>query len=170
MSEIEAWLRDKVLGFAQLSRAELDAINGFAFLWGLFEGRVFPNGAGATAICDAVQRWHDEGLLNAAEFEEEIGYFCARYSENGQHSPRFSRLELRRNDKPELVAAVVAGATNDPVERVCAMLIIIYRFRNNLFHGLKWQYRLAGQLDNFRTANGVLTKLLLRHGRLSDEA
>ena len=39
---------------------------------------------------------------------------------------------------------------------VAVILIVIYRFRNNLFHGVKWEYELRGQLDNFNHANQVL--------------
>lgn len=48
-----------------------------------------------------------------------------------------------------------------------AMLIIVLRFRNNLFHGVKWQYELASQLDNFETANHVFMTALEQHGQLA---
>ena len=47
------------------------------------------------------------------------------------------------------------------------MLIIVWRFRNNLFHGEKWAYQLQGQLSNFTHANAVLMRLLERHGQLA---
>ncbi len=50
------------------------------------------------------------------------------------------------------------------------MLIIVFRYRNNLFHGVKWEYELAGQLSNFTTANSVLMKVLDRHGDLVEES
>jgi hypothetical protein len=50
-----------------------------------------------------------------------------------------------------------------------AALIIVLRYRNNLFHGIKWQYKLFGQLDNFETANAILMKTLDRYGRLAND-
>tara|TARA_B100000614_G_scaffold111617_1_gene100153 strand:- start:1007 stop:1162 length:156 start_codon:yes stop_codon:yes gene_type:complete len=47
------------------------------------------------------------------------------------------------------------------------VLIIVWRFRNNLFHGEKWAYQLQGQLSNFTHANAVLMRLLERHGQLA---
>ena len=46
------------------------------------------------------------------------------------------------------------------------MLTIIYRYRNNLFHGVKWGYELADQLHNFTHANNALMKALDRYGEL----
>lgn len=64
--------------------------------------------------------------------------------------------------------AVIDGSDKDPCSRMAAVLIIVFRYRNNLFHGVKWQYKLQGQLGNFTTANDVLMKVLERHGALAD--
>jgi hypothetical protein len=53
-----------------------------------------------------------------------------------------------------------------PRSALAVVLIIIYRYHNNLFHGVKWEYLLAGQLDNFNHANNVLMKLIERYGGL----
>lgn len=45
--------------------------------------------------------------------------------------------------------------------------MIVWRFRNNFFHGEKWTYRLEGQLQNFIDANVILMLLLERHGQLA---
>jgi len=39
-------------------------------------------------------------------------------------------------------------------------LVIIYRLRNNLFHGDKWSYNLQGQYENFTKANEFLMALM----------
>jgi hypothetical protein len=49
-----------------------------------------------------------------------------------------------------------------------AILIIVFRYRNNLFHGVKWHYRRHGQLANFIVANEILMKVLERHGKLAE--
>lgn len=45
---------------------------------------------------------------------------------------------------------------DDPTEVTKALLQIAMGLRNNLFHGLKWQYRLRDQFHNFSHANAVL--------------
>ncbi len=63
-----------------------------------------------------------------------------------------------------MVEAVLSGVDEDATSQVAALLIIVYRLRNNLFHGQKWTYKLAGQLQNFTHANAVLIKALEVNG------
>ena len=85
----------------------------------------------------------------------------------GDVTHHFHDLRLRENDRPDIVRAVIDGTNNDPRDRVATILIIVLRFRNNLFHGVKWQYQLAGQLSNFTNANNILMKALEQHGELA---
>ncbi len=38
------------------------------------------------------------------------------------------------------------------------MIIIVYRLRNNLFHGEKWSYYFKDQLGNFTHASTILMR------------
>ena len=69
---------------------------------------------------------------------------------------------VRAADQPDAVRSVINGSNNDPRDRVLTVLMIVWRFRNNLFHGEKWAYQLEGQLGNFTHANSVLMRLLER--------
>jgi hypothetical protein len=51
------------------------------------------------------------------------------------------------------VERVIRGQSSGDAEIVSAVLIIVLRLRNNLFHGVKWSYGIKGQLENFRNAN-----------------
>ena len=57
----------------------------------------------------------------------------------------------------------------DPWEVVAVVLIIVYRYRKNLFHGVKWSYELRGQLENFMHANTILMQGIELHERGSRE-
>jgi len=46
---------------------------------------------------------------------------------------------------------------------VASLLIVVYGFRNNLFHGAKWGYELEGQLQNFTMANDMWWSNFCRH-------
>jgi hypothetical protein len=72
-----------------------------------------------------------------------------RYFSNGALTHEFMQLNLRANDKPELVKAVVRGDATNLSDIVTVIFIVIYRLRNDLFHGAKWAYGIRGQLDNF---------------------
>ena len=67
---------------------------------------------------------------------------------------------------PALIPAGISGDAEAPRERVLTVLLLIWRLRNNLFHGEKWAYGLQGQLANFTHANVVLMRVLERHADL----
>jgi hypothetical protein len=169
MTEIFDWLKTKAPGFDQLSDAELSAISGFSMLWTLFEARLLNTEGSAGAVRTVVAAWQRQGTLDAASVDGQLAYFRERYFARGALTDHFDHLQLRENDQPALVRAVIEGNNNDPSDRVAAVLIIIFRYRNNLFHGVKWRYRLAGQLGNFTAANAVLMTMLDQHGALLEE-
>lgn len=168
MTKSIAWLQARAPGFNHLCGEEIDAISDFSLLWSLFESRILNADGSARAICYAVDRWRDEGTLNAAMLETELAYFRARYFEGGAVTHHFGHLHLSANALRDMVLAVIDGSNNDDRDRVVAVLMIVFRYRNNLFHGVKWQYKLAGQLENFTNANSALMKVLDRHGALKE--
>jgi hypothetical protein len=165
MTPIE-WLEHNVLGFADLPESDRQAIFHFALLWSLFEGKALQTRASAHAILALVHEWAARGRLTVEPFEESLEYFRRRHFTNGQPTEHFNALCLRHNDNPELVRAVLQRANADPADCVAALLIVVYRLRNNLFHGVKWDYVLQGQLDNFVHANTALMSALTLVGSM----
>lgn len=139
----------------------------FTFLWSLFEARALGNRACAAAIISLVSSWDSGGQLKVSGFSAALEHFRGRYYTEGGPSERLKELHLRRLDRPELVQAVLSSNSGDLVDEVSALLIVVYRLRNNLFHGLKWAYELRGQLDNFSYANSVLMGALDVHDQLN---
>jgi len=164
MTKALTWLKANAPGFSNLSEEEQAAISDFALLWGLFESRMLNTNASTRAICAAVDAWNNIGGLEPELFAVELAYFRQRYHPNGDFSPHFDGLHLRRADSKAMVRAVLNGSDDDLRHRTAAALIIVFRYRNNLFHGLKWEYELADQLDNFNAANSILMKALDRYG------
>lgn len=155
-----AWLEARVPGFVDLTPPEREAIFNFSLLWSFFEAAALNTNASTGRIIATVQRLAQEDKLTSELFDQRLLYFRNRYYENGNPTHHLPRLNLRDNDNPELVYAVLKGERNDLVSKVSALLIIAYRFRNNLFHGVKWNYGIQGQLDNFVNANLVLMAVL----------
>jgi hypothetical protein len=168
MTKSMEWLQANAPGFNHLAKDEQAAITDFALLWSLFESRVLNTHGNVKAICDAVKAWQNAGMLDADAIDAELAYFRQRYYANGAFTYHFDHLHFRAPDREPLVRAVIDGSDTDPRSRVAAVLIIVFRYRNNLFHGVKWQYKLQGQLGNFSTANDVLMKVLERHGALAE--
>lgn len=162
----EKWLIEKIPGYAVLPGPDRDAIKTFALLWSLFEAKVMGAEASARKIAMAVDQWDAAGALAAELYDEEIAYFRNRYFQDGEFTLHFGKLLLRKWDMPDLIAAGITGMADTPRDRVLTVLLIIWRFRNNLFHGEKWAYNLQGQLSNFNHANAVMTRVLERHAGL----
>jgi len=162
----EEWLSDRAPGFKELPTQDRGAIVDFAFLWSLFESQIMENFGRADRIRDKVDEWAAAGNLQADGYDDALLYFRDRYFGNGAFSQHFEDLGLRKADHPAVVQSVIDGTSNDPRDRMLALLMIVWRLRNNLFHGKKWDYGLSGQLDNFRHANAILMRVLERHGAI----
>ncbi len=117
-------------------------------------------------LINKVNEWYENELLEIENFEEELAYFRNRYFDEGVHNERFEHLNLRDNDQPTLVFEVLSNLTNNIQNIVSALLIIVYRYRNNFFHGLKWEYNFAEQRENFLNANQLLKKAIELNRRL----
>ena len=164
MNPIE-WLCSKAPGFCDLSDDERAAIMHFSLLWSFFEAEALCTNASANAIVTLVHKWASDGRLDIASFAPNFTYFCNRYFQQGTTTEYFNGLKLRDNDKPELVKAVLKGENTAPEDCVAVLFIIVFRLRNNLFHGVKWAYSISGQLDNFKHANAVLMSALEMNSR-----
>lgn len=166
-SASEAWLEARAPAFKDLPDDDRRAIFDFAFLWSLFEAEITAANARVDRITEKVDVWAAGDMLSADLYGAELAYFRDRYFANGELTYHYPFLDLRKSDHPDLVEAVIRGANNDPRDRVLALLMIVWRLRNNLFHGAKWAYQIQGQRENFTQANAILMRVLERHGQLA---
>lgn len=159
MKPIE-WLEHNAPGFNNLSELEREAISNFSLLWSFFEARALATRGSSQAICALTHKWSSQGILDAQKFSANLQYFQQRYYLNSVPTQHLASLNLRTNDCRELVNVVLKSENTNPADCVAALLIIVYRLRNNLFHGAKWAYGIQGQLENFNNANSVLMSAL----------
>ncbi len=157
------WLQNNAPGFCDLSGDERDAIMQFSLLWSLFEAKALKTRGNADSIVAVAKQWADKGLLADESFNPERTYFQNRYYADGDFTYHFAHLNLRRADQPDLVKRVLKNEASDLAEVAAALLIIVYRFRNNLLHGVKWAYEIRGQFENFRHANAILMQAIELH-------
>ena len=160
---VNTWLEKHAPGYQDLQCDERLAILHFSLLWSLFEAEVLTLNGGVDSIAEAVNQWERKGLLTKEIFEQQIKYFPRRYYVNGKFTYEFNQLYLERSGSPELVKEVLRNEDANTERAATAILIIIFRIRNNLFHGEKWSYGLRGQLDNFNHANTALMKAVKLH-------
>ncbi|WP_319586763.1 hypothetical protein [uncultured Desulfobulbus sp.] len=154
------WLEQNAPGFKALSEKERAAITHFALLWSFFEARALSTRGSSRAILALIHDWSAQGRLRTEPFAESLLYFQQRYYVNGAETHHLAGLNLRPNDCRDLVHAVLKGENSNPADRIAVLLIVVYRLRNNLFHGAKWAYEIQGQLDNFTHANVTLMNAL----------
>lgn len=160
------WLEAHAPGFMELGEAERQAILHFALLWSFFEARAMHTSGSSERIRKLANSWESSGQIDLSDFAAPLAYFRQRYFNNDQPTEYFSSLYLRKSDYPGLVQAVLRGDSVTPAETLAALLIVVFRLRNNLFHGTKWAYGIQDQLANFEYANAVLMNALATGGPL----
>lgn len=56
------------------------------------------------------------------------------------------------------MSLVLTGDLDDIENEVATALFIVYRYRNNFFHGEKWSYEFEEYRKDFSTTNQILIK------------
>jgi len=75
---------------------------------------------------------------------------------------QFEALRLNGRGRP-VVEQVLRREPATAVQVTTALMIIVYRLRNNLFHGNKWSDGIHDQRANFQNANQILMVLMDMH-------
>jgi hypothetical protein len=91
--------------------------------------------------------------------------FVTYLPDRSELNERFDQLHFREMDRRDLVAAVLQRSDDSIQSKVLALVLITYRLRNNLFHGLKVITLLNHQKDNLAHATNVLQVLMPYSGR-----
>lgn len=160
--DAQRWMTDEKLGGHTLKLETIKAVSDFTLMWGLFEGVVCENRANINLF----QRFSTRIEFEKApqehfnEINECFNFWHLRYRKTNKSEIQFKNLRLRSNDKPELVASVLDGNEHKPADKLLALLIIVYRLRNNLFHGIKSLEKLDDQVLNLTTASFYLKIML----------
>jgi hypothetical protein len=152
--DVYNWINQR-FGVA-LNEGSLNEIKDFSLIWNVFENTVCNN----NFRIDRVETWIAARGFNLTSFTSHLQYFQNRYISNGQPNQRFSALHFRPNDRADFVLRVLLSELTSTNETLLALVIIIYRFRNNLFHGLKDIRVIDEQRTNFENANSFLMHFL----------
>ena len=153
------WFSDNTAGGSRLTPETQHSIADFTTMWNFFEGNLCRNEGNVTAFESVADRYRP----SAEQHQKVCGclaFWRYRYTDEEVILPRFDRLEFRARDRRPLVESVLLGKNDEPHDVLLATLIIIYRLRNNLFHGLKSLETLNDQVENLRTATYCLSVVL----------
>ncbi|MFT3678627.1 MAG: hypothetical protein QM791_00055 [Ferruginibacter sp.] len=151
---VTEWINNR-FGVA-MNEPALAAIKDFSLIWNVFEDRVCDNNFSIAEVQQRIAENH----FNADAFTDHLHYFQNRYINAGETNERFEFLHFRPNDRRDFVRQVLLGELTGVNDILLAIVIIVYRFRNNLFHGLKDIQVIDQQQTNFETSNSFLMAFL----------
>lgn len=151
------WINNKF--GTNFTENDLKNIKDFSLLWNIFENLVCDRNCTINRI---------EASLNQIEFqiedfEDHLNYFKERYTAENNTNERFEYLRIVPNSRKEFVKQVLLENDHNTSNKILALAIIVYRYRNNLFHGEKNFMLLNEQEENFSVANQVLTSILTHY-------
>lgn len=164
MSEELDWINSFYHSY--ISEDSIQSLYNFVLFWSMFESLVFcdnNNGVArvtAQAICDKIDALNEREAFTLQQYETALRYFKNRYIHHNSPTQHFINFIFRPNDKKKYVEAVLKADMPSSIDVVKVLLIIVYRLRNNLFHGLKEVPRIYEQEENFRHANMVIKSFL----------
>jgi len=161
--DAELWVRENLREALSLKPETLQAVAGFALLWNLFEGRVCKNHANVGAFHRITQNLQSSPKLEEL-VNESISFYRSRYVDGQEMKTIFFRLNFRCNDRRDHVESVLKGEVDKFGDKVLALLIIAYRIRNNVFHGLKSASIWDDQAKNISEASRVLSLIIEAKG------
>ena len=155
---------------------KIENVKNFAILWNLFERYFCDKKADLNVISEKIRKLNESGYTFPSKISGEYyDYFRNRYITHDNTNAIFESLNFRQtagdmNHKSNLKNILLSDdSTND--KKVLACLIIIYRFRNNLFHGSKNIATIDNQEENFKVANEIIMiflEFLKKSGKLNE--
>ncbi|WP_273854436.1 hypothetical protein [Serratia liquefaciens] len=144
-----------------ISPTTFEAIHRFTLLFSLFEAKLLncegSQGKSGQYATDFIA----SGLVDVAHLDSSYGYFENRYSDANHGKGRYQTLcGNRGGELGNVVNKIINSASPSIEEKLTACLFIAFRLRNNLFHGPKWLYNIAYQVDNFDAASHIIQSIL----------
>lgn len=140
----------------------LDRIRNFALFWNMFENFACKNFANVEKIEKFVVKLNERTAISNELVNPYLEYFIDRYTQNGVINIEGLQFRPNKSDirAKDIVIAVLERQVVTPKEKLETLLLILLRFRNNLFHGNKQIVNLDTQVTNFTMANKLLAEVL----------
>lgn len=148
------WINSKF--GTNITETTLIEIKDFTLLWNIFDNTLFMSEFSIDQLESTIQNRN----FDFGQFRDIFLYFQNRYIEHNLINERFGNLNFRINDREQFVRIALLDNNISDNDKILAIGIIVYRFRNNLFHGVKDFRFLNNQRENFSHANRYLRILL----------
>ena len=146
---------NKILGF-DFNYDECQTVWEFLLLWNLFENKIFDTEFNV----HKAEEYSEFMDVNEEQVEDCFNFFKSHYTTETSINHKFESLKFRATDGKDEVAKVLIGGSSSTYDKVSSIIVIIYRLRCNLFHGIKDVRKLNQQKNLFEHANMFLIKCL----------
>jgi hypothetical protein len=156
------WIISNCAYANQLKPETIEVISNFTLLWSFFEGALCNRRASVKAFEDLAKKiaQYATNVEKLEGIEVVLAFWRFRYWTGSEFNGRFKGLEFRQGDRQDIVEAVLRKEKRDFNSQLLAVMIIVYRLRNNLFHGLKTIDMLNDQALNLDMACKALATVL----------
>lgn len=156
------WIAQNTRGGTKLSPEAREAVASFTTMWNFFESTLCENHASVAAFERACERLEPDHISASTiqALEECLTFWRFRYRTPDGFGHRFENLYFRPNDRRTHVESVLEENSASLKDKLLALMSIVYRLRNNLFHGLKTLDMLNDQVQNLATASRCLAAVL----------
>jgi hypothetical protein len=153
------WIRDNLQQPEGILPETLQAIGDFTLMWAIFEA---SEGEELNNMLQQITNFSDRLSTHLPYdlVEEEFAYWQSRYVKEGTKTDKFRHLRFSDQRQKDLVFR--SFSSNEPTlrDKLETCLLITYRYRNNMFHGMKDVRNLNEQEQNFIQATSLLQKVL----------
>jgi hypothetical protein len=163
MFDAELWFRQNLRGAPHLKTKTIKIVAGFTLLWNLFEDHLCNNHANVNTFENITRDLKSTPKLEKA-VNKSMAFYRNRYVQGQEIKPIFYELYFRDNDREEHVKAVLKREIPGIGDKVLALLIIAYRIRNHIFHGLKSVDNWDEQAKNISEASRILSIIIEAKG------
>ncbi|WP_394495605.1 hypothetical protein [Shewanella sp. ENK2] len=153
------WIIENLEHPEVLESNTLNSLGNFTMMWAIFEaseGEERNNMLGQITLFSNRIAEHAPVTL----IDEEFSYWKDRYIANGEQTNKFRHLRLSDARQEELLLTTLSSEHPTFRDKLESCLLIVYRYRNNMFHGMKDVRKLNDQKNNFLMATSLLQKVL----------
>jgi len=155
----ESWVRNKLPDASSLKTETLKTVEGFVLLWNIFEGSMCNANANIEKFQNIAQNLTNSQVVEKS-VNKSLSFYRDRYVEKQEIKQLFYGLNFRSGDMKEHVESVLKGEKTKLYDKILALLIIAYRIRNNIFHGLKSASKWNKQTENISEASRILSFII----------
>ena len=145
-------------GISNISNSTYEEVGNFLFLWNMFEREFF-----ATHYRHKIPKHFSSLKIEQSTIDEILDYFKKRYM-NSQYFEALNLQNPRINGRSiniiQIFKDVLCNKVIESEQILFTINSIIYRYRCNLFHGIKEIKILRSQIDNFYYANKYMLACL----------